>query len=58
MQALVLKLLMKVATETFLAEALIQIARHVAKSTDNTLDDDLIATIAKALNVTTVDQDK
>jgi len=56
MPTLLLKMLMKLATETFLAEAVVSIAMHLAKSSENEMDDELVASVAKALGVTTVDK--
>jgi hypothetical protein len=51
-----IKLIMKLASEVFLAEAMVAIGRQLAKATTNELDDELVASVAKALNVTTVDK--
>lgn len=51
MQALVIKMLMKLATETFIAKVVVYGAKELAKSTTNELDDKLASAVAEALGV-------
>lgn len=48
---LLIKILTKLATETFLAKAMVHIGRELAKNTENELDDKLVSSVAEALGV-------
>lgn len=51
MQALLVKMLLKLMTETFIAKAVVLGARELAKSTKNELDNQLVDAVAEALGV-------
>jgi len=46
---IIIALLMKLATEAFLARAAILILKQLSKSTENDLDDKIVEEVAKAL---------
>lgn len=51
MQALVIKMLMKLATERFISKVVVHGARELAKSTTNDLDNKIADALAEALSV-------
>jgi hypothetical protein len=51
MQQLLINLLMKLATETFLAKLVVYGGRQLAESTDNKLDNKIVDAVAEALDV-------
>ncbi len=51
MQAIVIKLLLKLATESFIAKMVVYGGRQLAKSTTNDLDDKIVDAVAIALDV-------
>ncbi len=51
MQALLVKLALKLLTEQFASKAIVIACRQAAKSTENTMDNDLVEAVATALGV-------
>lgn len=52
MQQLVINLLLKLATESFIAKMVVYGGRALAKSSENDLDDKIVDAVADALGVT------
>jgi hypothetical protein len=51
MQQIVIKLLLKLVTETFISKLVVHGTRELAKSTKNELDDKMADAVAEALGV-------